>query len=69
LRNSKVKENIECNYPPKLVGGIEFLLIIGSIGGMNSGAEDDSNKEACHTGEQNLCPVDAVVQEVVQRRA
>ena len=60
---------MEHNYPPKFVGGIEFLLVIGGIGGMDSGAKDDGNKEACHTGEQNLCLVDAVVQEVVQCRA
>jgi hypothetical protein len=50
-------------------GGTEFLLIVSCIGGMDSGAKDDGDEEARHTREQNLCPVDAVVQEVVQRGA
>ena len=31
---------MERNYTPKFVGGIEFLLVIGGIGGMDSGAKE-----------------------------
>jgi hypothetical protein len=33
---------------------------------VDKGAKDDCNKEACHSSEKNLCPVDATVQEVIQ---
>lgn len=48
-----------------ICGFTEFLFIVSRIGSMNSRAKDDCNKEACHSSEKNLCPVDAVVQEVI----
>jgi hypothetical protein len=33
---------------------------------VDTSAKDDCNKEACHSSEKNICPVDVVVQEVIQ---
>lgn len=43
----------------------QLPVYVCHIGGVQEGAQKGCNQEAAHSWEQDLCPVDAIIQEVV----